>query len=219
MSGRMWRRHLLVVCLLQACIAHAVWPEDVDPGYLSIEAVPPDELPGGHATRRWTLYLDGYFEARASQRLAEFVDRLGIGQADVYFNSPGGSLIEGMAIGRLLRQRGYESHVGARTADAARPASGVCYSACPFAFAGGTRRHLDANSALGVHRAENRVPVPDEAAFERRLSQQATAYLAEMGVSRELFAMMSDVPQDQIRLISLDDAERMGLVNAKSRPR
>jgi hypothetical protein len=134
----------------------------------------------------------------------------------VYFNSPGGSLLEGMAIGRVLRARGFETHVGARASDAGRPTHGVCYSACPFAFAGGAERYLEEGSVLGVHRAENRVPVPDESAFQKLVSQQATRYLAAMGIRPELLTIMENVPQNQIRLLTRDEAEQLRLVNDRA---
>jgi hypothetical protein len=66
---------------------------------------------------------------------------------------------------------------------------------------------------LGVHRAANRLPVPEDGAFERLVSQQATEYLLAMGVSPELFKVMSQVPHDVIRGLTPDEAKRLMLVN------
>lgn len=175
--------------------------------YLQIESVSVDR------GRRWMLYLDGMIESGADQRLAQFVDQQGIAQADVYFNSPGGSLLAGMAIGRFLRERGFSTHVGTRTSRARRPADGVCYSACPFAYAGGVQRSLRKGSVLGVHRARNRVPLADDEAFERRVQADATRYLAEMGVSPKLAELMREVPTGVIRVLSRAEATEFGLVN------
>lgn len=174
--------------------------------------------PGARApsSRRWNIYLDGLIDSQASQRFTNLVGQHGITDAAVYFNSPGGSLIEGMAIGRALRARGFETHVGARPTDPGRQAHGVCYSACPFAFAGGVRRYLEEGSVLGVHRAENRVPVPDDSAFQKLVSQQATQYLAAMGIRPELFVIMENVPQNQIRLLTRQEAEQLKLVNDRA---
>lgn len=167
---------------------------------------------GGPA--HWAVYLDGEFDRAAAARLARFVVEQEISRASVYFNSPGGSLVAAMAIGRLLRERGFSTYVGRRGADPRKPGSGVCYSACPFAYAGGSRRFLEGDSALGIHRAANRVPVPDEGAFEQRVATEATTYLDDMGVSRRLFGMMQTTPHDSIRLLSREEAVRLGLVNA-----
>ncbi len=118
-------------------------------GYLSIEAVSlgvDGQLPGDSP---WVLYLDGEIETGADARLAKLLAEQGISTASVYFNSPGGSLLAGMAIGRLLREKGFTASVGRRTADPRRPAPGVCYSACPFAYAGGRIRTLEGGSVLG----------------------------------------------------------------------
>jgi hypothetical protein len=185
---------------------------------LGIEAVPPvggADVPGGG---RWTILLDGHIDALASSRLEALVVQKAITSADVYFNSPGGSLIAGMAIGRMLRQRGFDAHVGKRTADVREVVAGVCYSACPFAYAGGVRRCLKPDSVLGVHRAENRVPLPDEKAFEKLVSQQATEYLLAMGVSPELVRIMSQVSHDALRSLTPQEAERLMLVNERTCP-
>jgi hypothetical protein len=108
--------------------------------------------------------------------------------------------------------------VGARTDDAGRPRAGVCYSACPFAYAGGVRRSPDAGSVLGVHRAENRAPVPDDFAFQQVVSRQVTQYLAGMAVSAELPASMSRVPHDTIALLTRAEAERLNLVSERPGP-
>ncbi len=181
-------------------------------GHLSIEAVRLGEIGKAPGDPPWVIYLDGEIETGADVRLAQLLAQQGVSQASVYFNSPGGSLLTSMAIGRLLRENGFPSHVGRRTADPRRPAPGVCYSACPFAYAGGTARTLASGSVLGVHGAQNRVPVPDEAAFERRVSSDATRYAVEMGVSAELVTLMAEVPHMDMRLLTHEDAERLGLV-------
>jgi hypothetical protein len=179
---------------------------------LRIEAMPPVGAADGTSDGRWTILLDGYIDPLAPVRLGAVVAQKGITEADVYFNSPGGSLIAGMEIGRLLRQRGFVAHVGKRTANIHELIGGVCYSACPFAYAGGVRRYLTPDSVLGVHRAANRVALPDEGAFDMLVKQQATQYLLAMGVSPELFTIMSLVPHDVIRSLTRGEAERLMLV-------
>jgi hypothetical protein len=186
----------------------SVDPAPARGAYLQIESI---RVGSGE---RWMLYLDGMIEPGADRRLARFVDQQGIAQADVYFNSPGGSLLAGMAIGRFLRERGFDTHVGTRTLDAGRPADGVCYSACPFAYAGGVQRSLREGSLLGVHRARNRVPVADDGAFERLVQADATRYLVGMSVSPDLVEFMQGVPPGGIRVLTRDEATGFRLVNA-----
>lgn len=91
----------------------------------------------------------------------------------VYFNSPGGNLDGGLALGRMLRNEGMDARVGTlrpvdcRTgtsmcaeADArsgvavyvSKPEPGICNSACVYAFAGGAGRSVTEGSSIGIHR-------------------------------------------------------------------
>jgi hypothetical protein len=216
-SGRAGAWIQATVALLLGLVAAVPVPAQsglASTGYLTIAAVPLDPATSERRPGRWAVYLDGEFDQAAPARLARFVVEQQISQASVYFNSPGGSLVAAMTIGRLLREQGFSTHVGRRGADPRTPGSGVCYSACPFAYAGGDRRFLDGGSVLGIHRAANRVPVPDEGAFEQRVAAEATAYLRAMGVSTRLFHLMQTTPHDSIRLLSREEAARLGLVNA-----
>lgn len=198
----------IALVLLLAASATAAGPP-----YLSIEAVRP--VPGSpqHPARQWTIYLDGQFDAGAPARLAELIAQQGIAAAAVYLNSPGGGLIPAMAIGHLLREHRFHTQVGRRVPGSQGPAPGVCYSACPFAYAGGVGRRLEQGSVIGIHRVTNRVAVPDEAAFEQVVAGQALEYLAAMGIDSQLFPMMASISPDGIRLLTRHELLRLHLVN------
>jgi len=209
------RAALLFLPLLASCASSpSVAPVATYPAaYLHVVAVAPGDARVKPRGARWAVYLDGFIDSGASQRFASLVEHEKITDATVYFNSPGGHLVEAMALGRLLRERGFHTSVGARAADTGRPRAGACYSSCPFAYAGGTQRGLERGSALGLHRAENRVPVPDETAFQGAVAQQAGRYLAEMNVSQEMLAIMSRVPHDAIKVLTPAESVRLNLVN------
>jgi len=181
------------------------------PSVLQIVAVAPGDA---RTAAGWLLYLDGFIDSGAAVRLANVIERERIGTATVYFNSPGGKLLAAMDVGRIVRSHGYSTVVGMRTTDVRRPAAGTCFSACPFAFAGGMRRSMLGGSEIGVHLAANSVPVPDESAFQRRVWQDASAYLQSMDVAVELLAIMWQAPHDAIRPLTPQEAERLRLVNA-----
>jgi len=182
-------------------------------GYLHITAVAPGYAGREPADRRWLIYLEGYIDSGATARLERVVDKEQVRNAVVYFNSPGGHVVEAMDLGRLLRTRRYSTSVGERTPDGAAPRAGRCYSACPIAYSGGVPRSLEPGSVFGIHRAENSVPVPDEPAFQQVVTGQVKDYLAEMGISGELVTIMSKVPHDAIRELTIDEAVRLDLVN------
>jgi hypothetical protein len=182
------------------------------PTSLQVVAVAP-----GHAARTsvdgpWLIYLDGPLDPGATSRIVSLVLQEKITRAVMYLNSPGGSLVTAMQLGRVLREHGFDARVGARTQDAARPGPGTCYSACPFVLAGGVSRGLEPGSVIGVHRAENRVRLPDESHFQAVVEAQAVEYLVEMGVRAELAAMMAGIPHHQIRELTVDEAVRLNLL-------
>ena len=208
-----------MLLLLAACSATPPADDKSVPGtyfpdYLRITAVAPGYAGRSSSDDRWLIYLEGYIDNGASARLERLLNLEGVRSAIVYFDSPGGHVVEAMALGRMLRTRGYTTGVAARAPDSALPRPGRCYSACPIAYAGGVRRSLQAGSVLGMHRAANSVPVPDEAAFQKVVTGQVTDYLVQMGVSPELVAVMSGVPHHAIRELTTQEAVRLGLVNA-----
>ncbi len=182
--------------------------------YLRITAVAPGYTGRDPSDNRWFVYLEGYIDDGATARLEHMLGEQQIRSAIVFLDSPGGHVIEAMALGREIRARGYATSVGARAPGSAAPRPGRCYSACPIAYAGGIRRSLEPGSVLGTHRAANSVPVPDEAVFQQVVTGQVEDYLVEMGIGPELAAMMSSVPHQSIRELSTEEAIRLGLVNS-----
>ncbi len=183
------------------------------PATLRVVAVAPDYPGRATGDGRWLIYLDGPIDPGAAARLEHLIDSEGISRAVVYLNSPGGSLVTAMQLGRALRAHGFDTRVGARTADAVRATAGTCHSACPFSLAGGVQRSVEAGSTIGLHRAENRVTVSDENAFQRVVDTQVAEYLAEMGLHAEVARLMSAIPHDQIRDLTVAEARHLNLVN------
>jgi hypothetical protein len=73
----------------------------------------------------------------AFQRLAEQYPR-----AVVFLDSPGGSLVPGIEIGKLVRQKHYATVVLDQS---------TCNSACALIWLAGTPRHLEGQGHLGFH--------------------------------------------------------------------
>jgi hypothetical protein len=183
------------------------------PATLQVVAVAPEypgRLPGD---QRWLIYLDGPVDPGATSRVVSLILTEHITHAVVYLNSPGGSLVTAMQLGRVLREHAFDTRVGMRTTDATRATAGTCHSACPFILAGGVQRSLEAGSALGLHRAENRVPVSDNVAFQHVVERQVVDYLAEMGVRAEVANIMTAVAHDRIRDLTVDEALQLNLLN------
>ncbi len=183
------------------------------PASLQVVAVAP-QYPGRSAgDHRWWIYLDGPIDPGATARVVSLILAERISSAIVFLNSPGGSLVTAMQLGRVLREHAFDTRVGTRTTNVARATAGTCHSACPFVLAGGIERSLETGSAIGLHRAENRVPVSDEGAFQHVVETQVLEYLAEMGVNAEVAHIMGAIPHDQIRDLTVDEALQLNLLN------
>lgn len=182
------------------------------PATLQIVAVAPEYRGRATGDGHWLIYLDGSIDAGATARLERLIAAEGISRAVVYLNSPGGSLVSAMQLGRAVRAHAFDTRVGTRTVDAVRATAGTCHSACPFILAGGVRRSVEAGSQIGLHRAENRVPVGDEVAFQRVVETQVADYLAEMGLRTDFATIMSAIPHDQIRDLTVAEARHLNLV-------
>ncbi len=177
----------------------------VAPGY-------PGRLPGDE---RWLIYLDGPVDPGATARVVSLILTEHITHAVVFLNSPGGSLVTAMQLGRVLRQHAFDTRVGTRMTDATRATAGTCHSACPFILAGGARRSLEAGSAVGLHRAENREPLRDEDAFQHVVRTQVVEYLVEMGVRADVANIMEGIPHDRIRDLTVDEAVQLNLLTER----
>ena len=159
----------------------------------------------------------------------------------VYFNSPGGNLDGGMALGRFLRKEGIDARVGALTAldcqgktcpEADQRAGvtvfdatigpAICNSSCVYAFAGGARRTVEAGSSLGVHRfflarADDplRRPISRHSKADlaklQRTDGVLSSYLIEMGIPPEVLALAGSVDPSNVRHLSGDEMAALNL--------
>jgi hypothetical protein len=127
----------------------------------------------------------------------------------VEFDSPGGSVSDAIAVGVLIRERGYETNV----------ASGrLCASSCPLAFAGGVERHASDASALGVHQIyaaidPANIPAGLRATGEaisdaQKTTAAITRHLSAMDIDPALWLHALETPPD--RLYYLSPAEMTG---------
>ena len=180
---------------------------------LRIRAIAPDEATQFIRGEHWTLYLDGTIDAGADERLAQVIQEKGITAASVTLNSRGGDVAAGMGLGRVIRAAGFSTDVGQETAEPLASAPGVCFSACAFAYAGGGWRYLDEESKIGVHRVYREVARDDDLAAGQSVSGVITRYFSDMGVSTELFALMAQIPSEDLHVLTPEEARRLRLVN------
>jgi hypothetical protein len=163
---------------------------------------------------RWEIYASGEIDADAGKRLDALMNEKIISDGSVlYLDSLGGDLIGGTELGRTIRKHHLTTDIARKGEgrDESLPAS--CVSACALAFLGGEYRSAMQGSVYGVHRFFLNKPVPNESDRVRVLSATVVAYIKEMGVATELFAIAARAGQDESITFSEPELLRLGVVN------
>lgn len=143
----------------------------------------------------------------------------------VSFDSPGGSLVAGLELGKLIRDQGLNTVVGTEYFEERyNHSSGAtelvsiakdvgCYSACAYAFMGGVSRALEGDSPrLGVHQFYGGDAETAEALTQGMLAV-VSQYMSGMGVSRDLLDLASLTQSADMYLVPLDFAAATNLDN------
>jgi hypothetical protein len=124
----------------------------------------------------------------------------------VALDSPGGSVNDALAMGKLIRESGFATSVAA---------GALCASSCPLIFAGGKQRLATAKSAIGVHQiyatvTADSLPAGLRAAGDAMSDAQKTTatitrYLTDSGIDPALWLHALETPPN--RLYYLDAGE------------
>lgn len=102
-------------------------------------------------------YIDGEFTEGVASRFENFLlQNPPVDQFEVYLNSPGGLLSEGIELGLIFRKYNLWTSVGRFEESDIYPyptlaENAHCASACAFAFLGGIQRRLSRDLELGFH--------------------------------------------------------------------
>lgn len=167
------------------------------------------------------LEATGTIDIGASQRLATELETRGEYVKTVSLNSPGGSVQDAMAMGKLLR----ENHVATEVADGA-----LCASSCPLILAGGEKRLVGPNAAVGVHQfyavagAANPRPASGPQAQAQAMSdaQMTTArisrYLADLDIDPALWLHAMDTPPQALYYLSAEEMKKYRLATGAPKP-
>lgn len=160
-----------------------------------------------------SIYAAGSIESGDTRRLALLLDQWQvIPGGTVVFDSPGGSLREGLALGRLIRERELHTDIRRMSADDGQvdgPAQ--CASAAAWAYLGGVFRHIHPDSTFGIHRfysPDSRV----DADVAQVLSGELVEYLGTMGIDPDVFRLSTIAGRDEILIPNHEDLERLRIV-------
>lgn len=145
----------------------------------------------------------GTIDPGAFERFAAEVEQRGEYVTEVALNSPGGSVEDAIAIGNLIREKGFSTSVAA---------GALCASSCPLVLAGGVTRSAESGAAVGVHQVYARVASGDlprgiEAAGNamsdaQRMTALITRHLSAMGVDAALWLHALETPPTRLYYLS-----------------
>jgi hypothetical protein len=184
---------------------------------MQFSAYPPDahyeEFMGDHA---WRIFATGLIDANADKRLAALIASKGIPQGStLYLHSPGGSLVGGMSLGRVIRKNELRTFVGQFDPNLKYLGSkpGYCYSACATAFLGGKFRYWTNGSIYGVHRFFWNAHSNSDADLAQIVSAAVVEYIRSMGVDTKLFALASQAGASEVITPSHEMLLELNVVN------
>ncbi len=163
------------------------------------------ELVGGGRLMATGTIVPGISEAFAAE-----VGRRGDTIKTVVLNSPGGSVTDALAMGRLIRARAFSTEV---------EAGKYCASSCPLVFAGGIERRAGELAAIGVHQVAAIGPAGepgDEMSIAQNISAQCQRYLGDMGVSLQVWVQAMETPHDRLLLFRPDELKSLNIVTEAS---
>ena len=179
---------------------------------MRFELLPPAE-PVEVLGNAWHIYADGEIDSNAAGRLNRLIQDNKIPpRSTLSINSRGGTLLGGMALGRVIRENGLNTDVLKRGQEIVKQPSqsikwksyeelpGECFSACALAYVGGIFRFINQQAKFGVHRFYSKGYVLDSDSAQIA-SGTVIAYLGEMGVKQGLFSEMAKAGRDEINLL------------------
>lgn len=202
-----WMRKFLVffVFLGVAAFAEAFDDPKIEPAYL-------EEHCGGNSGDSCYIVLSGRIAQDTPSRLQKKIDETHSFQ--ILLNSSGGNLEAGLAVGRLIREKGLHTAIGRAVFTEIENGqgtsylayigedTGLCASACAYAFLGGVNRTIKTGDQLGFHRFEladgGNVPGSGGLVAGQIVSSVLVEYLIEMGIDPTVFAKASDAGADEL---------------------
>lgn len=155
------------------------------------------------------LLATGTIMPGTAQAFADEVKKRGDYIKTVVLQSPGGSVRDALAMGRLIREKKFSTQV---------ESGHYCASACPLIFAGGVERHAEPNAAIGVHEvaALGNADMSGAAGLQngQQISAECQQYLRDMGVDLEVWIHAMETPKDRLYYFRPDELLTLKLATA-----
>ncbi len=171
---------------------------------------------------RFDIFATGTICSGTADVFEAYVRDNKIDAAMVHFDSPGGSLAEGLRLGELIRVAGFDTEItsleqayrrlGRKEPNAVPEA--VCASACAYAFVGGRYRFFENSKAqrLGVHQfAASGDSL--SAADAQLVGGMLVAYLRRMDADPIGFTVASQARSDEMFWFTPSEARSLNWAN------
>jgi hypothetical protein len=159
------------------------------------------------------LLATGTITPGISESFAAEVGKRGDYIKTVVLNSPGGSVNDALAMGRLIRDRKIATEV---------EAGKYCASSCPLVFAGGVERRAGDKAVIGVHQvaavASANAMSRDDMDVAQRISARCQRYLGEMGINLQAWVHAMETPHDRLFVFKPDELKSLNIVTAGAAP-
>ncbi|HEX6860820.1 MAG TPA: hypothetical protein VF138_11555 [Caulobacteraceae bacterium] len=172
-----------------------------------------ERLEAGPACRAGCILATGEIEKGSAEAFTQFARANHIRRgARVIFDSPGGVLLEGLRLGRAIRDAGLVTSVG-RFEDGEFIAGGQCVSACAYAFLGGVQRRVLGDGRLGVHQFAAAIDSQGLTASDAQTLMGLIAiYLDRMVGKTSVLTLAAATPPADTRWLSAHELRRYALV-------
>jgi hypothetical protein len=159
------------------------------------------------------LMATGTITPGISEAFAAEVGKRGDYIKTVVLNSPGGSVTDALAMGRLIRERKFATEV---------EAGRYCASSCPLVFAGGVERRAGDKAVIGVHQVaaiSSASAAPrDEMDVAQRISARCQRYLGDMGINLQVWVHAMETPHDKLFIFKPDELKSLNIVTVGATP-
>ncbi|MFC3612623.1 hypothetical protein ACFORG_02530 [Lutimaribacter marinistellae] len=152
------------------------------------------------------LLLTGAIAPGDADRMAEELDSLIEPPDGIALHSPGGTVSEARAIGRIIRDRGFPTLV---------LAGASCMSSCPYVFAAGAERTASRQGAIGMHQhyydQSRFIPAVFAVSDIQRGQGETLEYLIDMGIDPAVMIYSLKTPPERIYVLVEDELLETGL--------
>lgn len=161
------------------------------------------------------LLASGTIMPGSAQAFAAEVAKRGSYVKTVVLQSPGGSVRDALAMGRLIRDKKFATEV---------ESGKYCASSCPLMFAGGIDRRAGATAAIGVHQvsavtSNDKFSGADGMENAQQISATCQKYLREMGIDLGVWVHAMETPRDELYYFKRDELLNLKLATQADEPR